>query len=100
MMLINNAYAAGAPAGGGIVSFVPLLLMLAVLYFLLYLPQRKRMKSHQQMLSKLKHGDKVLTNSGIYGSVKGLTDKVVTLEISEDVRIKVSRPQIAGLAAE
>jgi preprotein translocase subunit YajC len=99
--MINLAYAAQpvAPTGGGFMNFVPMLLIFAVLYFVLYLPQRKRMKQHQNILSKLKHGDRIVTSSGLYGTITGLTDKVVTLEVADDVRIKVARVQVAALAS-
>ena len=100
--MINLAYAADTPpqAGGGLIQLVPMLLIFAVLYFVLYMPQRKRMKQHQDLLTKLKHGDRIVTASGIYGTITGLTDRVVTLEIDDDVRIKVSRTQVAALASD
>ncbi|HLB59786.1 MAG TPA: preprotein translocase subunit YajC [Bdellovibrionota bacterium] len=100
-MMINIAYAAdAAPApGSGIFSFLPLLLIIAVFYFLVFVPQRKRMKTHNNFLSKLKHGDRVVTASGIYGTVTGIAEKVVTVEIADEVRIKVAKPQIVGLAS-
>ena len=99
--MFNLAYAAdtAAPAGGGFLNLLPMLLIFAVLYFVLYMPQRKRMKQHQEMLSKLKHGDRVVTASGIYGTITGLAEKVVTLEVDDDVRIKVARSQVAALAS-
>lgn len=99
--MINFAYAADtpAPAGGGLINFAPMLLIFAVLYFVLYMPQRRRMKQHQGLLAQLKHGDRIVTASGMYGTITGLTDKVVTLEIADDVRIKVARSQVAALAS-
>lgn len=99
--MINFAYAADTPPapGGGFLNLVPMLLIFAVLYFVLYLPQRKRMKQHQDLLTKLKHGDRIITASGIYGTITGLTDRVVTLEVSDDVRIKVARAQVTALAS-
>ncbi|NCC77641.1 MAG: preprotein translocase subunit YajC, partial [Clostridia bacterium] len=71
-----------------------------IFYFLLIRPQQKKAKEHQNYLANLKKGDKVITGGGIYGQIAGLTDKVVTLEIAENVRIKVSRSAIAGSAAD
>lgn len=93
------AYAQGAaPAGaaGGIASFVPLILIFVVFYFLLIRPQQKKAKEHQTYLNNLKKGEKVVTGGGIHGRITGLTDTTVTLEIAENVRIKVNRSSIMG----
>jgi preprotein translocase subunit YajC len=96
------ADAAPAAAGGmaSIAQFVPLILIFVVFYFLLIRPQQKKAKEHQNYLANLKKGDKVVTGGGIHGQITGLTDTVVTLEIAENVRIKVNRGAIAGSAAE
>jgi preprotein translocase subunit YajC len=67
---------------------VPLILMFAIFYFLLIRPQQKKQKAHRQLLGDLKKGDRVITSGGLYGRITGLTDTVVTLEISEKVRVK------------
>ncbi len=69
-------------------------------YFLLIRPQSKQRKQHQEMLDKLERGDEVIASGGIYGRITGLTDKVATLEIAPNVRIKVVRSTISGLASE
>jgi len=93
---------AGSIAGNfaNISQFVPLILIFIVFYFLLIRPQQKKAKEHQNYLSNLKKGEKVITGGGIYGQITGLTDTVVTLEIAENVRIKVTRAAIAGSASE
>lgn len=63
-------------------------------------PQQKKAKEHQNYLANLKKGDKVITGGGIHGQIASLTDTVVTLEIAENVRIKVNRGAIAGSAAD
>jgi preprotein translocase subunit YajC len=82
--------------GGGFGAFVPLILMFAIFYFLLIRPQQKKQKEHRQMISTLKKGDRVVTSGGLYGRITGLTDTVVTLEISEKVRVKVARGNISA----
>ena len=57
-------------------------------------------KKHSEFLEKLKRGDEVLTNSGIFGRIEGITDQFVTLEIADEVRIKILKSQIAGLPKE
>ena len=101
-MFSDVAYAMGAPGGGGggmgsLTSFLPLILMFVVFYFLLIWPQQKKSKAHRQVLANLQKGDNVVTSSGIYGQITGLTDTTVTLEIAEKVRIKVSRSAVAGV---
>jgi preprotein translocase subunit YajC len=101
-MFSGVAYAMGGLGGGGgsqggIGAFLPLILMFVVFYFLLIWPQQKKAKAHRQVLSNLQKGDNVVTSSGIYGTITGLTDTVVTLEIAEKVRIKMARSSIAGV---
>ncbi len=101
-MFADVAYAMGASNGGGggmgsLTSFLPLILMFVVFYFLLIWPQQKKAKAHRQVLANLQKGDNVVTASGIHGQITGLTDTTVTLEIAEKVRIKVSRSAVAGV---
>jgi preprotein translocase subunit YajC len=87
--------AAGAPPQPGIGGMlVPFAAMFAVVYFLMIRPQQKKMKEQQEMLTALKHGDEVLTASGILGKVTGITDKVVTLEVADNVRLKMMKSQV------
>ena len=92
------AYAADAApaAGGGFGAFIPLILIFVIFYFLLIRPQQKKAKEHQQFLANLKKGDAVVTSGGIYGTITGLTDAVVTLEIADNVRVKVARGYVLG----
>ncbi len=85
-----------APAAPGMGSMlVPFVLMFAVMYFLMIRPQQKRMKEQQSMLGALKDGDEVLTASGIMGTVRGINDKLVTLEIDRNVQVKMLKSQVA-----
>lgn len=79
--------------------FLPFLVMIGVFYFIIIRPQSRRMREHDQMISNLKRGDQVFTNSGILGTIEGMTDSIVTLEIAQGVRIKMLRKQIAGSQA-
>jgi preprotein translocase subunit YajC len=81
-------------------TMVPFVLMIGVFYFLVLRPQAKKQREVQTFLSGLKRGDEVLTTGGILGRIEGLTDFYVTLEIANDVRIKVLRSQIAGSAKQ
>ncbi len=100
--MINTAYAmgqAGAPAGqaGGFTAFVPLILMFVIFYFLLIRPQQKKAKEHQNMVNNLKKGDRIITSGGVHGTITSLGDTTVSLEIAENVKIKINRGNVGGL---
>jgi preprotein translocase subunit YajC len=84
----------------GLMTFVPLVLIMLIFYFLLILPAQRRQKKTTQMLQMLKNGDKVITNGGIYGTIVGLEDEAVQLRIADQVKIKLSRSAIVGLQQE
>jgi len=86
--------------GGGLAQMLPLILMFVVFYFLLIRPQQKKMKEHREMLSNLKRGDQVISNGGLMGRISGLTDKIVTIEVAEKIRVRVLRSHIAGKQAD
>ena len=100
-MWITQAYgqAGGAPGGGSdmLMQMAPLVLIFVVFYMLLIRPQQKKAKDHQDVLSKLKKNDEVMTSGGIYGKVIDLKETVVTLEVAPNVRIRVARPQISSV---
>lgn len=104
-MIESIAYAMGAPPqgeqGGGAPAFLfqmlPLILIFVIFYFLLIRPQQKKQKLQREMIEALKKGDKVVTTSGIYGTIEYLSQSTVTLRVADDVKIKVSRSAIAGL---
>ncbi len=91
----------GASGAGGqgsaLGAFVPLILMFAIFYFLLIRPQQKKSKQHREMIASLRKGDKVVTTGGLHGTITGISDDVVTIEIAPKVRVKVSRGSIAGV---
>lgn len=87
----------GAPSSGGNqwMSFLPLILLFVVFYFLLIRPQQKKAKQQKQFIENLKKGDEVVTSGGLYGKITGLTDTTVTIEIAEKVRVKVAKNAVA-----
>jgi preprotein translocase subunit YajC len=100
-MTADLGLVAQAPAQpGGLGLFLPLILIMVIFYFLMILPAQRRQKKTNEMLKALKTGDKVITNSGIYGTIVGMEDDSVQLRIAEQVKIKLARNAIAGLQAE
>ncbi|NOZ64595.1 MAG: preprotein translocase subunit YajC [Caldiserica bacterium] len=98
---MNFAYGmaqGGTTAGGagGIASLLPLIFIFVIFYFLLILPQRKKEKEHQKMLQALKKGDKVITSSGIYGTVVNIKEKSVVLKVDDNTRIEFTKSSISG----
>lgn len=101
-MFVSTAHAmgsAGGQAAGGEawMQFAPLLLMLAIFYFLLIRPQQKKAKEHRAMLQALRKGDTVITNAGFIGRIVELDDDVLVLDLGE-TKVQIGRGYIAGLA--
>ncbi|MEY3814773.1 MAG: hypothetical protein RJA18_1238, partial [Pseudomonadota bacterium] len=91
-MLISNAFAQSAPAGdaaGGLMSFIPLILMFVVLYFIMIRPQMKRQKEMKVMLEALAAGDEVITVGGILGKVTAVKDQYITVEIVAGTEVQM-----------
>ncbi len=86
------AQAATGGAASAITSFVPLLLIFAIMYFLLIRPQQKKLKEHKAMVAALRRGDEVLTQGGIIGKVSKVNDDgVLEVEIAPNVKVRVPR---------
>jgi len=99
--MVGEAFAQSAPGAGSIpatfVTLVPFILIFFVFYFLVIRPQQKKVKDHQEMLKKIKKNDEVITTGGIYGKVMALSDDVVTLEVSPNVRLRVHKNHISDV---
>ena len=90
------AQTAGAGAGSAFASFIPLILIFAIMYFLLIRPQQKKMKEHKAMVEALRRGDQVVTQGGIVGKVtKVQEDGLIEVEIADGVKVKVIKGTIA-----
>ena len=96
-MFATPAYAQAAGGAGAFGSFVPLILIFAIMYFLLIRPQQKKMKEHQAMVAALRRGDRVITQGGIKGKVTKVKEgeNEVDVEIASGVTIKVVQSTIA-----
>ncbi len=98
--MLDIAYAQSAPGIGGpgpMMTLIPFVLIFVIMYLMVIRPQQKKNKEHQELLSKLKRNDEVMTSGGIYGKVVDLKETVVTLEVAPNVRIRVHRPQISAV---
>lgn len=82
------------PTAPGWTSFVPILLMIVVFYFLLIRPQQKKAKDHQKMLESIDTGDEVITAGGIVGVVANRKDKTLVIKVAENVKIEVLKSAI------
>jgi preprotein translocase subunit YajC len=78
------------------VQFLPFILVIAIFYFVILLPMKRRQKKVQQFLEALKVGDRVVTSSGIYGTISKITDRTVKVKIADSVTIELSKAAIAG----
>jgi preprotein translocase subunit YajC len=87
-------------ASGTLLSLVPFVLIFVIFYFMLILPQQKKQKQQKAMMEGLKKGDKVITASGIWGTVTNLGKETVTLQIADNTKIKMQREYIARLRSE
>jgi preprotein translocase subunit YajC len=91
-------FALAAPADGGStwLSFVPFVLVLAIFYFVILLPTKRKQAKVQAFLDSLKVGDRIVTTGGIYGQVTRLGEQTVQLQIADKVRIEVAKAAIGG----
>ena len=94
---MGQAPAAGGQAGGPLMTFMPLILMFVIFYFLLIRPQQKKQKEHKQMLDNLTRGDRVVTAGGLYGRVTEVKDDVLTLVLGNEVLVQVGRGFISAI---
>jgi preprotein translocase subunit YajC len=109
IQLLSHAWAQESPAspsspapGGGafLTSLLPFILIFVLFYFLLILPQQRRQKRHKAMLEALKKGDRVVTSSGILGTVMNISKEVITLQVADNIKIRVLRDSISEMRKE
>ncbi|GAB4379099.1 MAG: preprotein translocase subunit YajC [Calditrichia bacterium] len=101
--MVETLYAMGSPSGaeGGstILTFLPLIVIIAIMYFLILRPQAKKQRERQKMLESVKKGDEVVTVGGIHGKVVGMKegDKVLILKVDDNVKLTVDLSAIASI---
>ncbi len=94
--LLLGAAGGGDPAQG-LISFMPLIVIFVIFYFLLIRPQKKKQDAHKDMLGNLKRGDKVITTGGIYGTIEKVTDTSFDIKIANQVKVTATKSAVAGL---
>ena len=94
---ISSAHAQDAAQPGGLMSFLPLIVIFVIFYFLLIRPQMKRAKEHKQLVAQLGNGDEVVTNGGLLGRIINVGESFVTVELADNVQIKVQKHAIASV---
>lgn len=95
---IASAHAQDAAAQpGGLMSFLPLIIIFVIFYFLLIRPQMKRAKEHKNLVASLGVGDEVVTNGGLLGKITKVGESFVTVELADNVVIKIQRHAIASV---
>lgn len=104
---ISTAYAMAAPGGqaGGqqaswYTTLVPLVVIFAIFYFLMIRPQQKQQKKHREMIAAMKRGDKVITRGGMHGTIFGINETTVTVEIAENIKVKFNREAISAVQSQ
>lgn len=100
-LLVGVAYATDQQgSGNSLSSFMPLILITIVFYFLVLRPQQKKNKEHQQKINNITRGDEVTTSGGIVGTVVSLEGEQITIEIAKDVRVKVNKQYITDVVGK
>ena len=94
---ISSAHAQDAAQPGGLMSFLPLIVIFIIFYFLLIRPQMKRAKEHKQLVNQLANGDEIVTNGGLLGRITNVGESFVTVELADNVKIKVQRHAVASV---
>ena len=98
-LLIAMAPQGGSGAGGGsmVSTFVMFGAIFLIFYFMIIRPQQKRAKEREKLLSSIEKGDKVITSGGVHGTVAGVEEKTILLQVTENVKLKIERSAISTI---
>ncbi len=102
---MHQLLAMAPPAGGGgegsmISTLLMFALIIGIFYFMILRPQQKRQKEREKMLGAVKKGDKVITAGGLHGSIAGMDDKTVLIQVADNVKLKFDRSAVASIIRE
>ena len=101
-ILLAQAQSA-APAGAGpnpLASFLPIILIFIIMYFVLFRPQMRRQKEQRRLISSLKTGDRVVTSAGIHGMITNVKDTTVTVKVADNVKIEMEKSAVTNVLKE
>jgi len=95
----------GQPSGqdssqGMFSTLIMFALIIAIFYFMILRPQQKRQKERQKLLTSIKKGDKIVTAGGLYGTIAGLDEKTVLIQVADNVKMKFDRSAVASVVSE
>ena len=103
-MFVTPAFAqaagGGAGAAGGLISFVPIILIFGIMYVLMIRPQQKKVKEHKAMVAALRRGDQVVTSGGLIGKVTKVAEGEVEVEIAPSVKVRVVKSTITQVVSK
>jgi preprotein translocase subunit YajC len=94
---IASAHAQDASPQGGLMSFLPLIIIFVIFYFLLIRPQMKRAKEHRKLVAELAVGDEVVTTGGLLGRISKVGESFLTVEVADNLEIKLQRHAVASV---
>ena len=97
LTISDQAPGGGAGQGSFITALIPFILVFVIFYLLIIMPSRKKQKKHQEMVEKLKAGDKIVTSGGIYGTVMGTKEDRIEVKISSNVKIDITKNAVAAI---
>ena len=100
LALLMGAPGGGEGGGNPIMSFLPLVAIIAIFYFLILRPQNKKQKETQKMLSALKKGDRVVTIGGIHGVIQSLKENTVIVKVDDNVKLEFNRGAISSVSSQ
>lgn len=100
VFLLAGGSGGGGGGGGGIAAFLPLIVLVGVFWFLIMRPQQRRMKEHRQLLANVKQGDRVVGAGGIQGTVRRVDDDSISLQIADNVVIKIDKGSITKILTD
>jgi preprotein translocase subunit YajC len=101
MLSIFLAQAQGSPAPAGpnpLSSFIPIILIFIIMYFVLLRPQMRRQKEQQKMIAALKTGDRIVTSAGIHGIITNVKETTVTVKVADNVKLEMEKSAISAIA--
>ncbi len=97
LMMSMTGGSGGEGGGNPIVAFLPFILIIVIMYFLMIRPQAKKQKEHRAMIDSLAKGNKIMTSGGVIGTIAGIRDKdnILLVKVSDGVKIEISRNSVA-----